>query len=319
MGDSTYTELAVPPEVVQAALGRFVVHLGGTGAAGLREGLQALIRDTGLSSAVVRRHDGVLAVLAGDAHLSVSRGRELLAPMDILAVPVPGPGGTVDAELLVTGAQDRHVAALDVAAAAIGLALAGERHLESDLLLSAEQDRDELADALHDGPVQQLVFARYAADAAVRGEDPKIARDAVQGALVDLRRFMWHLRPRPAELPSALEELSLRLAEAGQRVLGISLQSLDSRPTPAGSALAYRLVQTVATADPAILSPLGVTLRRHDDGVVVTIDGSVRRLDRWQRRARALGGSLSTSTQGLRLALPLGDPCPLDLDPKASS
>jgi signal transduction histidine kinase len=319
MSDSTYAKLAVPPDMLQAAIGRFVVHLGGTGSAGLRDGLQALVRDTALSSAVVRRHDGVLAALAGDAHLSVSRGRELLAPVDILAVPVPGPGGTVDAQLLVTGAGAWHAEALTVAAAAIGLALAGERHLESDLLLSAEQDRDELADALHDGPVQQLVFARYAADAAVRGDDPVVARDAVQGALVELRRFMWHLRPRAADLPHALEELSLHLAEAGQRVLGVSVQAGDSSPTRAGAALAYRLVQAVAMVGSSAQPPLGVTLRRHDDGVVVTVDGSIPRIDRWQRRARALGGSLSVDRDGLRLALPLRDPSPLDLEPKASS
>ena len=64
------------------------------------------------------------------------------------------------------------------------------------VLSLAEAEADAAADALHDGALQALVVARYAADAAVRGADPAAARDAVQHALVALRRAVWLLRPR---------------------------------------------------------------------------------------------------------------------------
>jgi signal transduction histidine kinase len=300
-------------EVTATAVSRFVLHLGTVGAAGLREALEVLVAESALSSAVVRRHDGVLAALAGDAHLAVSRDRTALDPVDVLALPIPGPGGTIDAQLLVTGATSAQTAPLALAASVIGLALSGERYIESDVFMAAEQDRDELADQLHDGPVQQLVFARYAADAAVRGGDPREARDAVQGALVEIRRYLWHLRPRGADLHAALDELSGRLAEAGHRVLGLSVHPGADALKPSGAALAYRLVQAVVLAGTGGQPPLGVVLRRHDDGVVVAVDGTLPRIDRWQRRARALGGSLSTTPDGLRLALPVRVPHPLDV------
>jgi hypothetical protein len=320
MSESTLAPVVGTADPTQSAVGGLVLRLGCTGAAGLSEALDALVRECGLSSAVVRRHDGGLAALAGDADLSVSCSYAAVDPGDVLVLPIPGPGGTIDAELLVTGASPDQAAAFSLATSAIGLALAGERHLEADAFLAAEQDRAELADLLHDGPVQQLVFARYAADAAVRGADPRGARDAVQGALVDLRRYLWHLRPRGADLPVALEQLSSRLAESGQRLLVLCAHPGSDGLQPAGAALAYRLIQSVVLSGDSTQAPLGVVLRRHDDGIVIVIDGTVPRLDRWRRRATALGGSLCPTPEGLRLALPLRTPSPFDLlDPKASS
>jgi signal transduction histidine kinase len=67
--------------------------------------------------------------------------------------------------------------------------------LASAVLTLAEAQADAAADTLHDGALQALVVARYAADAAVRGGDASAARDAVQDALVALRRAVWLLRP----------------------------------------------------------------------------------------------------------------------------
>ena len=79
---------------------------------------------------------------------------------------------------------------------AVLLPCTGERAPAPDLLAAAERDLDCLADRLHDGALQALVVARYACDAVARGADPALARDAVQDALVTLRREVWLLRPR---------------------------------------------------------------------------------------------------------------------------
>ncbi len=161
------------------------------------------------------------------------------------------------------------------------------------VLLAGEQDRDALADALHDGAVQHLVAARWAADAG----DTALVREAVQTALVELRRALWHLRPRGADLAAALQELVRRLDEAGGRPV-----ALDAGPgaatTPAGAALAYRLVQDLAGA------PGDGALRVRLDGDAVVVRGADAPDDRWAQRARALGGDLTTEADALRLTLP---------------
>ena len=88
--------------------------------------------------------------------------------------------------------------------------------LPSAVLALAEAEAAATADALHDGALQALVVARYAADAAVRGGDPAAARDAVQQALVALRRAVWQLRPRGDQgLVTALEQLAVQILDAG--------------------------------------------------------------------------------------------------------
>ncbi|MCU1692404.1 MAG: hypothetical protein JWM64_1495 [Frankiales bacterium] len=263
-------------------------------ASGPAAALAALVDALGLRSAVVRGPDAALLAVAGSAVDAVPVSRQ--APVPVACdLEVPGTGSV----LTVVGAPDGALPLLTAAAAVLALSL--RPATGPALLADGDAELDALADALHDGPVQVLVAARYACDAAVRGGDASLARDGVQEALVGLRRTMWHLRPRTAAcLPDALEALSERLVEAGGAPLVLDVAAAaDLAPAP--RALAYRLVQAVADG-----GPLSVTAARDRDGVVVALSGG-RPLpdpDRWGRRCRLLAAALVPTPDGLRLHLP---------------
>jgi signal transduction histidine kinase len=172
--------------------------------------------------------------------------------------------------------------------------------LAADLLAAADADADDVADRLHDGPVQALVFARYAADAAVRGADVTVVRDAVQAALVELRRALWHLRPRTdveGGLPAALALLSGRLEEAGRPALGLCIdETVTADLSPSFVSTAYRLTQEVVLPEGS--EPVTLTLRRDDGFDVLELSGGapLTRSERWAVTARALGGTLTGSS-----------------------
>ena len=169
------------------------------------------------------------------------------------------------------------------------------------LLAAADAEADAFADRLHDGVLQALVVARYAADAAVRGGDPALARDAVQEALVALRQEVWHLRPRGADdLVAALNELSHHRAAAGAE-LTLDLDAAGAAAlSPALRAAVYRFVQAATTGGSA-----QVSLRRDGAHVSVEVTASAADLSGWAARAAALGGHLDASGPTSRLLLPL--------------
>jgi hypothetical protein len=131
----------------------------------------------------------------------------------------------------------------------------------------------------------------------------------VQSALVELRRTLWHLRPRGATdggLAGALELLSARLVEAGGSALGFVLDELVAAALPSAVAsTAYRLVQAVAVPEGS--PSVRITVRREGATAVLDVDGGTPLVDpeRWAVKARALGGSLTPSEGRLRLAVPL--------------
>ena len=175
----------------------------------------------------------------------------------------------------------------------------------ADLLAAADAEADALADSLHDGALQALVVARYATDAAVRGGDPALARDAVQEALVSLRRAVWHLRPRGGDdLPAALVELSKRGVAAGSPPLDLSLDpAVAARLSPACRTAAYRYVQA------AVHDGCGeVRLAREGAYAALSVAGAgLAEPAGWAVRAAALGGRLDRSGDPARLLLPLID------------
>ena len=190
--------------------------------------------------------------------------------------------------------------------------LRSDPHSESAALLAAaERDADLLADRLHDGVLQSLVVARYASDAAVRGGDAAQARDAVQEALVALRRLVWQLRPRGADsFPEALSALSAQRTSLGGAPLDVvvSPDGVDAGLCGSGRALAYRLVQA-AVADPG---PVRVAVQTEGSVVTVSVTGSPTGHALppavWDARARALGGRFEAAEPGsrtTRLLLPV--------------
>ncbi len=248
--------------------------------------LEALVAGLGLGGVAVRSAAGDLLGTAGDVL------RDAASPL--LEVPVPHQGG-LPGTLTVHGARPSHLAALRAVASTLSLALAPTP--DAELLDAALDEWDGLADSLHDGPVQALVVARLAADLAVRGGDPVVARDAVQEALVALRRSLWQIRPRGAHgLVDALHQLSEQRAEAGLEPLDVAAQPGADLSGTAG-ALAYRVAQVAGGR---------VLVRLDGDAVVVEVrDGALLHPELWVARARALGGDLYASAGRIRLVLPL--------------
>jgi signal transduction histidine kinase len=270
----------------------------------LAQALTSFVRSLGLRTAVVRTSCGELLGVGGEVLHAVPYMRALPSPDPTLEVPI---GGALGGSLTVVGARPSQLPVLRAAAAVLGLAAAPTASAE-DLLDGAEQDRDDLADTLHDGPVQSLVVARYAADAAVRGGDPVAARDAVQQALVEVRRTLWHLRPRGASgLLEALQNLSTQLVDAGGPPLEVigDLAAATALRGPAGIT-AFRLVQAVARPDGL---PVRLVVRRCEEQLVLEISGAAALIapERWVQRVRALSGDLSAHTGRLRLALPISN------------
>ena len=181
--------------------------------------------------------------------------------------------------------------------------------LAEALLAQTEADAATLADALHDGVLQSLVVARYASDAAVRGADPLVARDAVQDALVALRRLVSELRPRTGDgLGPALQDLATRRVAAGSAPLRLDLDAPAAQALPAtAAAVAYRLVQRACTSQPV---PLTVSVRMADaeDAVLVELDAQVPDAAAEALRARSVGGSFAVHDTGASLRLPLPRP-----------
>ena len=181
--------------------------------------------------------------------------------------------------------------------------------LTSAVLSLGEAEADAAADALHDGALQALVVARYAADAAVRGGDPVMARDAVQEALVALRRAVWLLRPRGDQgLLEALGQLAGQVAACGGALLLLDVDeslagSLDDQLAPAAATAAYRLVQRTAGE-----LPLTVRVRRTASGLRIALDVPLTDPAGEALRARAVGGALLATRDGASLHLPLSRP-----------
>jgi hypothetical protein len=302
-------------------LGRLAVLLGDPRPS-LPDVLAEVVTALGLRSAVLRDRtgEGALLAVAGEVVHAVPSMRPPVRTLSVPVVelPVPAAGRPEVAALTVVGARPGQLPVLRAVAAGLGLGLAGAGRASahalvsqaSVLLLDADEDGDLLADDLHDGPVQALVAARYACDAVVRGADPALARDAVQEALVALRRAMWHLRPRGADdLPGALAALSSRRTEAGGAPLELALDAdLAARLAPPARGLVYRLLQALVGTG---TTPVRVGLREVRDGALLEVDGGpLAGAERWRARLRAVGAELTTGPDRLRLVLPADPPDP---------
>jgi signal transduction histidine kinase len=286
-------------------VGRVATLLTAGSEADLPDALDLLVADLGLRSAVLREASGtgrgdVLAVAGGVMHaVPLSRGPGGRRPQ-AAAVELPvHAGDRVIATLTVVGGRPSQLPALRACAAVLALRLDSRPSPAPEVFAAADAEVNALADALHDGPVQDLVVARYAADAAAAAADPARSRDAVQGALVAVRRALWLLRPRGAAdggLSGALCALSDQLARWGTTPLLLELDAdADAGLSPAQAAAAYRLVQAVATG----AEPVTVTLRRTPDGgcALTVVGGQPLPSAAWTARAHALGARL-TSTPG---------------------
>ena len=250
----------------------------------LPQALDELVSGLGLRSAALRTAAGDVLGASGE----VLRG--LSTP--VVEIPVPVRNGAPPT-LTVTGARPSQLPTLRSAAAVLGLAIAPAQ--DAALLDAVEAERDAIADYLHDGPVQAVVVARLAADAAARGGDTAAARQAAQDALVELRRALWQIRPRgSAGLVEALGQLAAQRQESG---LGPLAVTADADLHGTAGALAYRVVQVARGA--------AVSVARDGGYVTVDLDGTLPTPELWATRARVLGGDVFASAGRIRLVLPL--------------
>ncbi|MFP5219343.1 MAG: hypothetical protein ACLGIG_06335 [Actinomycetes bacterium] len=296
--------MQVPTGTTTADLGTVLAaaatRLAADGTAAVQPVLDDVVDALGLRGAVLRDvATGALRAVAGDAVHAVPQRREAPDGEAVVSLPVLA-GRSRTATLTVVGARPSDLPALRGVCAVLGLALRPpDDALAQSLLHAADAEADELADALHDGPVQELVYARFAADAAVRGGDVIAARDAVQAALRSLRRSLWLARPRGGAdggLAPALEQLSARLEESGGPPLLLALDTAAAAALdPRTSSVSYRLVQSVAR-DAA--QPTCVQLVRDVEGVHLHVGGRLAAADRWSARARAVGASLHIDPTG---------------------
>jgi signal transduction histidine kinase len=287
-------------------VGRMATALTVGGDGDLAGALELLVADLGLRSAVLREATGgLLAVAGGVMHAVPLTRRPPGGRPQAAAIELPvNAGDHLVATLTVVGARPSQLPALRACAAVLALRLGSRPAAAPALFAAADAEVSALADALHDGPVQDLVVARYAADAAVARSDAAGARDAVQGALVAVRRALWLLRPRGAAdggLTSALCALADQLSTWGTTPLLLDLDPhAAAQLSPAEATTAYRLVQAVATGT----EPVSVVLRlTSGDDVVLTIDGGQPLPSAgWTARAHALGARLTTPLGRLELA-----------------
>ena len=319
------------PVVADGALlaGQVAVMLAVAGDAMLTEALRLMVRTLGLRSAVLRAiepYGGGLLAVAGEV---VHAAQPVAAPVRSgpLLLPVQANGRNL-AMLALEGHRPAQLPAVRACAAVIALVLAaGGAEADAvtglELMQAEAEDRAAVADALHDGPLQSLVVARYAADASVRGADPTLARDAVQAALVGLRRTLWQLRPRGAEdLAAALQQLDQRLVEGDRPPLLLQVDPASAgQLSGLAATTAYGLVQAAALVERT--SPLPVELLATRRCTVLTIAGEVPALERWETRLRALGAVTTVAATGVlvrfpRACTPAFPAPPTPADPKAT-
>jgi hypothetical protein len=306
----TSTDLADPCAVIAAAASA----LADDSPDAARTALEGVVRALDLRSAVLRDTGGAGAIVAvaGDVVHAVPARRDGAGPPPEPVVELPVPG--VDAALTVVGALPTHLPLLRAFCWVLGLAL-GRRALASAdslaLLDAADGDAQSAADDLHDGPVQELVYARFAADAATRGGDPASARDAVQSALQSLRRALWQLRPRGAGdggLGAALAQLSERLVDSGRPALVLDVDDDAAAALgPHAASVCYRLAQAAVRGSAGAVA---VRARRVERGVLLEVEGDAPVDEaRWAPRARALGATLAVAPSGCaRLTVPVSPP-----------
>ena len=316
------------PDVVAtgdgALVGQLAILLAVAGDAMLDAALDVIVNALGLRSAALRAGGPAGGDLMAVAGSFVHAATATLAPAGTHLRPAhqgdasPGPtsvslpicaSGQQFATLTVEGCRPAQQPVLRSCAAVLALALAAVRpeadNTTGEQLLAAQAaDQNALADELHDGPLQTLAAARYAADAVVRGADPTVARDAVQAALVHLRRTLWQLRPRGgADLAGALAQLSDQLVQGGQPPLVLSVDPVAAATLPPVAATtAYRLVQASArTLRPGQLS---VELRNDGGQVVLAVGGMISSLALWEPRLRVVGAGVTPTAQGLEVRFP---------------
>lgn len=199
-------------------------------------------------------------------------------------------------------------------------------------VLDEEDERAEISAALHEGPVQSLVAARYALETvastgavdkadtagtagtgdAAAGPALVAARAVVQQSLDDVRRVLSPLRARAlsGDVVTSLRRLLDDLRRHGCAVRLVVVRPSQGVVSPACAVTAYRIV---AAALHGVTGPATVAVDCDSATVTVTVTGARDPVDagalaRWTRRVAAFDGRLERHLDGVTLELPTSLP-----------
>ncbi|HEX4654416.1 MAG TPA: hypothetical protein VH274_01600 [Mycobacteriales bacterium] len=300
--------------VTLAAVARI---LAGQGSAGIADALQLVAAAVGCDHVQLRAGDAT-TVLATTRRDSGPAGRGSLR----LDIPVRRTGELYGVLSVAAGRPltDADAGLLAAVADTVGLTLAADGALAAwsagRSVLDEEADRAQVAATLLDGIGEALVSVRYAAELVAAGEEDRSAlEEPVRAALAALRHAHRDLRAHALEagLRAALRELPDRWAgdrpDDGMSELRLSVDADD----PALDALAPPIAVTVQrVAEAALRGATGrAAVRAGCEGkrVKLTVDSAeiaydASELNRWARRALALGGDLRLRPDGVELSLP---------------
>jgi hypothetical protein len=294
--------------------------LAAQGSAGLPEALQIVATAVGGEHVVLRAADAttVMAQTRSPRPSRVGRG----AGPWILDIPVRRSGElygvlTVTAWRPFTDTDARLLAATtDLVALLLAAEGSANAWAAGRAVLDEEADRAQVAATLLDGVGEALVSVRYAAELVAAGQvEPAALDEPVRSALAALRHAHRDLRAHALEagLRAALQQLPQRWAgdrpDDGMSELRLSVHADDPRLDALAPPVAVT-VQRVAEAALRGASGQAVVRASWADERVKLYVGSAEiaydasELNRWARRALALGGDLRLRPDGVELSLP---------------
>ena len=302
---------------VGATVAAVVRILAAQGTAALPDVLQLVAAAVGCEQLQIRAADAA-TVLATAQRAPAPAGRRATR----LDIPIRR-AGQLCGVLAVTATRsltDSDARLLAATADAVALALAADGGAGSwtpgRAVLDEEADRAQVAATLLGGVGEALVSVRYAAELVAAGREGRSAlEEPVRAALAALRHAQRDLRAHALEsgLRAALLELPERWAgdrpDDGMPELRLSVTADD----PGLDALAPPVAVTVQRVAEAALrgatgrawvraSCDGQRVKLRVDSAEIAYDAS--ELDRWARRALALGGDLRRRPDGVELSLP---------------
>lgn len=272
------------------------------------------------ATVVLRRTDGTPAggLLATAGRPDAGRTLRRVETAATVALPLRVAGRLVGS-LTVTGAApldagtDRLV---EYVAETLALSLAASAPVvdAARVVLDEDDERAEIAAALHEGAAGSILAARHAVDT---GSDQIAVSRVLQQALTELRGVVASLRSRAAhgDLDAALHQLADDLRSTGCRVELVVPRGLRHALSSARAVAAYR---TVAAAVGGASGPVSVVVERiampfGPGRLELTVTGAydavdTGALDRWGRRLSALDGRLERHRDGVTVYLPLSEP-----------
>lgn len=306
-----------PQPAAGSTLGDIARLLAGQGAVALPEALRRVAAAVAASQLVLRGVDTSTVLAVAYADRAPSR-----SAMRVLDVPVRRTGQlvgvlTATARRAFTDADARLLtAAADVLALSLVADGTGRSWAAGRAVLDEEADRAQVAATLLEGVGEALVSVRYAAELVAAGRvEPTALDEPVRAALAAVRHAHRDLRAHALEagLRAALRDLPERWAgdrpDDGMSELRVSVDAddpgLDTVAPPV--AVTVQRVAEVALRGASGLAAVrafrdGETVKLCVDSAEIAYDAS--ELDRWGRRAQALGGDLRLRPDGVELSLP---------------